>query len=268
MKIEKIINVLKNYGFTEYESKIYTALLRNHPANGNMIALSSGVPGPKVYENLKKMQEKGYVYLFSGGEKSNTKSYIPLPYQDLLKTFEESFHENISLLTQELKKISESKTQDWMELFHVQGYEPSIKMIANEVDSSSKEIYLSGWSQDINNIYKSLLSAHKEGVKIVSVIFGTNSLEIPWTNVTHYNIELFNLRHKNEMNLVIDNKKAIIFNSSTDDGYAVVSDHQAMINTTTNYIRHDMYVNTIIHDFEKQLLEKYGEEFHKLMVKF
>jgi len=38
------------------------------------------------------MLEKGYVFLFSG------KSYIPLPYRDLLKKYKDTFLENFSLL--------------------------------------------------------------------------------------------------------------------------------------------------------------------------
>ncbi|MEK3935469.1 helix-turn-helix domain-containing protein [Sporosarcina sp. FSL W7-1349] len=268
MNIEKTIDSLKANGFTEYESKVYLSLLKHNPANGNMIALSSGVPGPKVYETLRKLHAKGYVYLFSGGDRSNSKSYIPMPYRDLLKLFEDSFNENLNLLSKGLKNISTSNSKRETELFHIDGYEASLNLITNEIALSSAEIYLSGWSVDVAKIFKPLLKAHKDGVKINSVIFGDNSLEVPWTNIPHYDVDIFNQRHSNEMNIVFDQKKTIIFNSSTDDGYSVVSDHQAMINTTTNYIRHDMYVNMIIHDFEKQLLEKYGEEFNGLIKMF
>jgi len=265
MSTIQIINSLKMNGFTEYESKIYISLLGAHPSNGNMIALSSGVPGPKVYESLRRMQEKGYVYAVSGGDKSNSKSYSPMPYKDLLKNFETGFLENYNLLEKEFEAISTSGDPEWMELFHMEGYETSIQAIKEEINRAESQILLSGWSKDVALLFDELVNAHERGVKIVSIIFDTCSKEIPWVNIKHFSFKSAIQRHEGELNIVVDTRKVIILESLSELDYAVVSTHRSMVNATVNYIRHDIYLNKVILDFKDILIEKYGENVEGLI---
>ncbi len=267
MKINKlqIINSLKMNGFTEYESKIYISLVESHPSNGNMIALSSGVPSPKVYESLRRMQDKGFVYSVSGGDKLNSKRYSPIPYQDLLKIFEKGFQENYKLLEEEFEAIATSGNQDWTELFHITGYEPSIQAIKDEIDVVENQILVSGWSKDFTIIYDHLLKAHERGVKIVSIVFDENLLKIPWVNIKHFAFESSNQRHAGEFNIVFDTKKVIVLESLEENDYAVVSSHQSLVKSSVNYIRHDIYLNVVIYDFKDLLVEKYGENIQGLI---
>ena len=253
---------------TEYESKIYLSLMKEQPANGNMIALSSGVPGPKVYESLKKMTDKGYVYLISEEGKSATKKYCPLPYEDLLVLFKQSFMEDFTLLNTELKEITQHKTDTAIKLFHIDGYATSIQAINAEIGEAIEKIYFSGWSKDLTKIYKKLMAAHRRGVKIISLLYDESELEIPWLNIKHFQVELSDIRHGMEMNVVIDERCAIVFSTSHEDGYAVISRHLAMIKTTRSYIRHDIYINVVLHDFDDLLVEKYGLQLEGLLNPF
>lgn len=46
---------LTRIGFTEYEAKVYLALLRENPATGYQLSKSSGVPRSMVYEALGRL---------------------------------------------------------------------------------------------------------------------------------------------------------------------------------------------------------------------
>ncbi|MCZ7670869.1 MAG: helix-turn-helix domain-containing protein [Chloroflexi bacterium] len=50
---------LNKIGFTEYEAKVYLALLREHPATGYQLSKESGVPRSMVYEALKRLHNRG-----------------------------------------------------------------------------------------------------------------------------------------------------------------------------------------------------------------
>ncbi|KHF39369.1 TrmB family transcriptional regulator [Halalkalibacter okhensis] len=270
MKKDKIINSLKMNGFTEYEAKIYISLLKSFPANGNMIANDSGVPGPKVYETLRKMEDKGYVFLVSDGDKKSSKRYSPLPYKDLLAFFEKGFNENKDILETSLEEIANSGDQEWTEIFRMEGYETSIEAIASAIDNSSSKIYLSCWSKEFTLLYPTLLAAHERGVKIVTMIFDEPKEEIYWPTFTHHKRlrEILHIRHSNELNIVLDERKVIVFEIFDDLPSAVVSSHKAMIETTKKYIRHDIYVNRVIHDLGDQLVTIYGEKFERLIDDF
>lgn len=58
--MSELINKLKSLGFTEYESKIFLALLQGHFMSATEIAESAKVRRTDVYNVLKSFVEKGY----------------------------------------------------------------------------------------------------------------------------------------------------------------------------------------------------------------
>lgn len=52
---------LKKLGLTEYEAKVYTALLKLKSATGGQVAKASNVPHGKTYEALHSLAEKGLI---------------------------------------------------------------------------------------------------------------------------------------------------------------------------------------------------------------
>src|SRR5699024_7181609 len=99
------IELFKKYGFSEYEAKIYLTLLKQHPLNGNNISLLSGVPSAKVYQNLPRLLEKGYIYLLNDGKQKSKKFYIPLPWEKLLKFLENTHNHDMKSMEDHLKHI-------------------------------------------------------------------------------------------------------------------------------------------------------------------
>ncbi|MGY3717905.1 TrmB family transcriptional regulator [Sutcliffiella cohnii] len=270
MNIEKIINTLKGFGFTEYEAKVYLALLEQNNLNGNGIALKSGVPGPKVYETLKKMTDKGFVFVVSDGSNKRNKRYSPLPYKDLLETLKKTLTKDIELLNTSFEALKANDNNNWTELFHISGYETSLNVVDQAINEATEEIIMSCWSKEMEKLYENLLKAYDRGVKVVTIIFDQTEIaeKFPWRSFRHYKFPSTEQRHNGELSCVIDRKKVIVLDSLEEDPHAVVSSHQAMVKTTRNYIRHDIYVNRIMQDFSKEMMNKYGENAEKLISDF
>lgn len=265
----EIYSVLKKYDFTEYEAKIYVSLLQQHPLKGHAIAINSGVPSPKVYESLRKMIEKGIVFTISDGKTASKKLYSPLPYEELMEKLNQEFQEHTGFLTSFFENASKNIVEDWSELFHIEGYIPSIDVIKNSIRASTNQIILSGWNKEIIQLKEDLLAAHERGVSIVTIIFDNPDLGFPWKNFSHHQGPTSNSRHLGELSIVIDRSKVIILQSSVpEESHAIVSSHQAMIRTTINYIRHDIYINRVVKDFHHELTEKYGENLENLLENF
>ena len=72
-----LVKALNDFGLTGYEAKTYLALLEIHPAHGNDISRRSGVPGPKIYETLDRLKQKGLVAALE----TTPVTYEPLPYK-------------------------------------------------------------------------------------------------------------------------------------------------------------------------------------------
>ncbi|MFP3473100.1 helix-turn-helix domain-containing protein, partial [Micrococcus sp. SIMBA_144] len=73
----------QQFGFTQYESQVYEALITIDEAlDATAIVKRSGVPRSKVYDVLRRMSEKGMV-LESTTEKKRL--YAPLPLDSAIK---------------------------------------------------------------------------------------------------------------------------------------------------------------------------------------
>jgi HTH-type transcriptional regulator, sugar sensing transcriptional regulator len=98
------------------------------------------------------------------------------------------------------------------------------------------------------------------------MIFNRTQNDIPWRNFYHNDSleDALNQRHSGELNIVIDQKKVIVFDANHEQPNAVVSSHKAMVATTRKYIRHDIYVNRIMNDIKEPLIDLYGEKFERL----
>lgn len=268
MKIKEIITSLKELGFTEYEAKVYLALLQSHPSNGNEIATLSGVPGPKVYETLRKMLESEIIFIVTIGNKKNQIHYSPLPYEELLNTKKESFIGNISYLSKALSEVSSMSVTDSTTLFVIHGYSSSMESVRSAITECKTEIILSCWCRELDVLEGPLIDAYNRGVKIVTLIFEEMDRDLPWRNFKHYKGKIVDYRHAGELSIVLDQSKAIILQSLNKSPHAVVSSHQATITTIRNYIRHDIYVNRILHDFKGVVEQRYGPDLEHLINDF
>lgn len=61
-----LILKLKSFGLTEYEAKVYLALLDRAELTAEEISSLSEVPLPRVYDVLESLEEKGFVKIISG----------------------------------------------------------------------------------------------------------------------------------------------------------------------------------------------------------
>ena len=78
-------------GFTEYEAKVYAALLREYPATGYQISKQAGIPRSMVYEALGRLHTRGAV-LKTDDRRSTL--YRPVPPDILLDRFDQE-HQNL-----------------------------------------------------------------------------------------------------------------------------------------------------------------------------
>jgi len=94
---EETKKVLQELGLTDYESRVYLALLEKGVLNANQVSKHSGVPYSKVYETLTSLERKGWIET----EHSRPSRYYPkapsealasmkLQLEDKVKTWEKT----------------------------------------------------------------------------------------------------------------------------------------------------------------------------------
>ncbi|SIT73793.1 TrmB family transcriptional regulator [Edaphobacillus lindanitolerans] len=268
MKTDKALSTLKKYGFTEYEAKIYMALLERHPLNGNEIATQSGVPNPKVYEALKRLTDRNVIFNVSEGTVVNKKLYSPLPYDELLQSLKAEFEEDHELLDDYFKNLSTKNNVDWSELYHISGYAASLEALKELINGAADNIYISCWNEELIHLMHELKEAESRGVKVVSISFDQPEAPVTWHHYHHHVGAFSDKRHIGELSCAVDDRRVFILHSAGADTHSIISSHAALIRTTINYIRHDIYINQVVKDFPKELVKQYGDQFERLLNRF
>jgi len=95
----KTIGTLQKLGLTSYEAKAYTALVGTGTATAKMLSSESGVPRPKIYAALQRLEEEKWIT----ASKGKPSTYIPRYPSEVVE-------ERKALLCSELDELSNTLT--------------------------------------------------------------------------------------------------------------------------------------------------------------
>ena len=259
--MDEIVIKLKELGLNEYQSKVYIALLKKHPATGYEISKLANIPQARAYDTLKSLENLHIAI------SSSTKpiTYTPIKPKELTKRFKRKIDSTIDFLD---KKLPDLKEENYTEpVLNVTGIGKIIDKAIELIQSAQKTVYISLFSQDFKYLEQYLLDAYNRGldVKIVKYDkficnFGRsfNHLGIPL--LEHYNIGKF-------MFLSIDNNEGlfgITDNQKHDMPEVIWTKNPEIVFLIKAFIVHDMYLIDISESFPEQLKYFYGAGLKKL----
>jgi sugar-specific transcriptional regulator TrmB len=106
--VEKLFGVMKEFGLSEYESRVMIALMvTGREMGASELSEISGVPRTSVYSTVKSLSEKGLVEIF--GKPMKVRS---IPGEELMNIFSRKMKERLSLLKRELDNIPKRSVEE------------------------------------------------------------------------------------------------------------------------------------------------------------
>lgn len=257
---EKVVSYFKYLGLSKYEAKAYLALLRSNLSYGAEIQKLSGVPGPKIYETLASLVDKGLVY----PTESNPIRYQPLPLENYLNTKKKEFDRVIDFLKSNEEILCQNKNSNW--LWQLKGYENLLDKAQELIEEARKEVFVSLWNEEGLKLKEILEKAVDRGVNVVSIQMGEDKLPVgkAFSHVMH---PIIYKVHESEFALTVDKVQGMFmvrnqFNEI--EGY--YSSNTGITRIIENYIKHDIYINRVVTDFGEVLAKKYGKNLEDLLI--
>lgn len=255
----RLLEALTDLGLTQYEAKAYLALLAVQPANAHEIGRAAGVPGPKIYETMSRLVDKGLAQAVD----SDPITYYGLPLEEFVKLKESEFRRNKRFLLASAKNLRANRGEDL--LWHLRGFDACMAKVVELIGRATSEVLVSFWPEHGRYIEDALRRACDRGVPVFSMQFAPPWLELG-TVYRHVPIEAVHGRHGSELCLAVDNAYGFFMRQIPGrdwEGYWTASPGVARL--VVNYIRHDIYINKAVHDFADQMFSRYGPQLERLI---
>lgn len=166
-----LLAALTEIGFTEYEAKVYLALLADYPATGYQVSKNSNVPRSMVYETLSRLHARGAV-MEMVAERATL--YQPMPPNILLDRHQQQLEGLLDSLRQGLDNVYTVRHEQG--IWSISGQPTILAYAAQMVAGARQELYLVLTDQEVASLGDELLAACERGVEVNALLTGSGEL--------------------------------------------------------------------------------------------
>lgn len=255
--VDNISELLRSFGFSDYEARTYTALVRTSPSTAYEVAHRAGVPTSKVYEVLARLTDRGLV-LEVGEEKKRL--YIPLDPEEMIRRQKLDLGgklENLSAGFDQLRRGTSVST-----LWTLRSREDFRQRVSQCLDAARDSVLLSVWDEDLPDLQPLVLKAAGRGVKIATVLFGSAREGLPGAVYLHPIRDTLQQERGGRGFVLVADSREVVWAHSGDQGLdAVWSVNPGFVTLAEDYVKHDIYIMKLVGRYGLDMLRRFGPGF-------
>ncbi|MEM1579072.1 MAG: helix-turn-helix domain-containing protein [Archaeoglobaceae archaeon] len=125
-----LINVLRSFGFSDYEAKALSTLIAKGILSAREIAELSGIPRTSVYDVMASLKAKGFVE-----EIGKPAKFRAIGTDEIISAISRKMNENLKILREEILKLRSSEEIEIVKLYRGKAVLEKLE----ELVSSAKE---------------------------------------------------------------------------------------------------------------------------------
>jgi len=267
-ELEEARFYLERLGMTQYEAKVYLALLAEHPATAYTISRKSGVPHSRVYEVARRLIAKDLVIQAD----TDPERFSPIPPDDLIDKLVIDHDRAVEGLRDQLDRVSFQS--DFEPVWTVPGRDKVIEKACEIIDTATERLYIGIWDEELEELLAEIREAKKRGVEIVFLIYGTMQVDVG--TIFYHSTDTITDRHQlgRSIDIVVDSRVALSGRLGSDaydapsggagNGNAIScqvvwTKNQGLINAIEGYIIHDFYLAEIYQVLGDKIEDVFGK---------
>jgi sugar-specific transcriptional regulator TrmB len=244
---------LTRMGFTEYEAKVYLALLHENPATGYHLSKKSGVPRSMVYEALGRLSNRGAVMETIEGRAT---LYRPIPPNVLLDRYEEEQRQMTGELREGLGKLYTASDED--HVWSISGRKPTLAYATQMIRSACVELFMVLTDDDLKALYQEIVAANKRGVIINTLL--TGEADLAYGNIAHHPpLESEMQELTNTLMVVVDAAKVLI-SSTNQDTVATITANRNLVLIARQFVWMELFAQRIASRLGAETISKLDPE--------
>jgi Cd2+/Zn2+-exporting ATPase len=232
------VDKLMALGMTEYESRVYLALLSEHPATGYQLGKAAGIPRSMVYEALGRLEVRGAV-LKTQEEKAAL--YRPVAPDTLLNRYAQEMQERIVSLRAGLLPLY--TRHDDGKLWNFRGRKDALAYAVKLINEARHELMLVLTSEDVEELRDVLTAAHEQGVKLGVILTGESDFSLGQV-VRHPQRETELHRMQETLIVVADEREFLIASGHTNTS-ATMTTNANMVLIARQFIWMELFAQRI-----------------------
>jgi len=234
-------------GMTEYESKVYLALLSDNPATGYQISRAAGIPRSMVYEALGRLEMRGAV-LKTQEEKASL--YRPIAPDTLLNRYEQEAQTRIEMLRDGLLPLYQKQTED--RLWNFRGRRDALAYAIEMIAAAERELMLVLTDDDVAALRQHLELAHERGIELGVMLTGVADFSLGQV-VRHPRRET-ELHRMEETLIIVADEREFLIASGHATTNATVTTNANMVLIARQFIWMELFAQRIFARLGEDLL--------------
>lgn len=244
-----LLTDLNALGFTEYEAKVYLALLKDHPATGYQISKQAGIPRSMVYEALGRLDTRGAVLKT---EEAKATLYRPMPPEALLDRLINEHEHRIQILRPELEAIYTARDEGHLWTFTGEG--PVIGYARNMLTNAHHEAMLVLTDENLQALYHDIVAAHNRGVEIGALLTGQQQLDVG--QIAYHPPRESQLHKLADSLVVVIDEQEVLMAGSHPTYTATVTTNNNMVQIGRQFVWMELFAHRIFARIGSELLSR------------
>lgn len=251
-----LLTDLTRLGFTEYEAKVYLALLRDNPANGYQVSKTSGVPRSMVYEALSRLHARGAVL---ESVENRASIYRPLPPDLLLERHHDDHLTLLEKLRSGLSKLYNAPSEE--RVWALSGRRTITIYAAQMIEQAQTEVMLVLSDDDLSALKPMIATACQRDIRVRTLLTGEKKLGC---GEVAYHPPLESELHglTGMLMIVVDGHEVLI--AGKEHETATITRNTHLVGIARQFIWMEFFTNRIYSRLGSDLLERLDPEDRRI----
>ncbi len=248
-------------GFTEYEARVFAALLSEHPATGYLISKQSGVPRSMVYEALGRLYARGAVMRT---DDRRATLYSPVPPDVLLDRYEQDQARLVRTLRRDLGALYASEPEE--RVWTIAGRAATLAYARQMVQDARAELWLVLADADLPALRDDVAAACARGVAVSALLTGTG--ELPCGQVARHPPLESELQAVTTLLLVVADGKTCLVARSGEEMEATITGNRHLVFIARQFVWMELFTQRLNERLGTDLLALLDAETRQVLARF
>lgn len=262
---QELVRSLQALDLTEYEAKVYIALLGEQASSGYAVARMSGVPRSRVYEVLANLVERGIVLTSNG----DPVQYAALPPQELLARRRTEVEAALTIAESGLEAVMAAST-DRNLIWDLSGRDAIIERVRDVVARANDRVLMQLWAEDAPAVEPQLRAAADRGVDVLIVAYDDPGFDFGHVYLHEPGAEEIVAEHGGRWIILSADAREVVAGivSLGDRSRAAWTSHPGLAMPITEEIKHDIYLAEMLETHRDVLEATFGPGLRALRRRF